>query len=67
MLKWDLNKRFEKQVTVLTLGESKRTAGISVGDVADVGTLVATHDSNEYSRMNLDAGCKPHYAFFSFI
>ena len=64
MLKWDLNKRFEIQVTVLTLGESKRTAGISVGDV---GTLVATHDSNEYSRMNLDAGCKPHYAFLSFI
>ena len=64
MLKWDLNKRFEIQVTVLTLGESKRTAGISVGDV---GTLVVTHDSNEYSRMNLDAGCKPHYAFLSFI
>lgn len=33
MLKWDLKKRFEVQVTVLTLGESKRTAGISVGDV----------------------------------
>lgn len=32
MLKWDLKKRFEVQVTVLTLGESKRTAGISVGD-----------------------------------
>lgn len=64
MLKWDLNKRFEIQVTVLTLGESKRTAGISVGDV---GTLVTTHDSNEYSRMNLGAGCKPHYAFLSFI
>ena len=61
MLKWDLNKRFEIQVTVLTLGESKRRAGISVG------TLVTTHNSNEYSRMNLDAGCKPHYAFLSFI
>ena len=39
MLKWDLNKRFEIQVTVLTLSESKRTAGISVGDV---GSLVTT-------------------------